>query len=199
VNVGELGAIGAVAFEGRPYIENRLPEDGPLFPTESGKIELYSPMLKQLGFDPLPRYVPVAGPPLGYFRLIYGRAPVHSFARTQNNAVLDALMPENEAWINPQAAKDAGVSEGQRVVLENQDGARSLPVRVRVTPGIRRDCLYMVHGFGHQSRALRLAYHKGASDTTLMTRVQVDPIMGGTGMRVNFVRVLTNSENAQGG
>jgi thiosulfate reductase/polysulfide reductase chain A len=198
VNVSELRAMGAVVFEGRPYIENRLPEDGPLFPTESGKIELYSPMLKQLGFDSLPRYVPVADPPLGYFRLIYGRAPVHSFARTQNNAVLDALMPENEAWINPQAAKDAGVSEGQRVILENQDGARSLPVRVRVTPGIRHDCLYMVHGFGHQSRALRLAYHKGASDTNLMTRVQVDPIMGGTGMRVNFVRVLTDFETGQG-
>jgi hypothetical protein len=26
------------------------------------------------------------------------------------------------------------------------------------------------------------------SDTELMTRVKIDPIMGGTGMRVNFVR-----------
>ncbi len=199
VNLGELRAKGAVAFAGRPYIENRLREDGPLFPTESGKIELYSPLLKQLGFDPLPRYVPVADPPLGFFRLIYGRAPVHSFARSQNNAVLDALMSENEAWINTQAARDLQVSEGQEVVLENQDGARSLPIKVRVTSGIRHDCLYMVHGFGHQSRALRLAYHKGASDTNLMTRVQVDPIMGGTGMRVNFVRVLTDLESGQMG
>jgi thiosulfate reductase/polysulfide reductase chain A len=199
VNLGELYAKGAVAFAGRPYIENRLPEDGPPFPTESGKIDLYSPMLKQLGFDPLPRYVPVADPPLGYFRLIYGRAAVHSFARSQNNAVLDALMSENEAWINRQAARDLRVSEGQEVVIENQDGARSLPVKVRITSGIRRDCLYMVHGFGHRSRALRRAYHKGASDTNLMTRVQVDPIMGGTGMRVNFVRVLTDLESGQTG
>ena len=47
-----------MAFQGRPYIEDRIPEDGPLFPTQSGKIELYSPMLKELGFDPLPRYTP---------------------------------------------------------------------------------------------------------------------------------------------
>jgi len=190
VNPDVLHARGAVAFEGRPYIEQRKTEDGPLFPTQSGKIELSSPLLKQLGADPLPRFTPVEDPPLGYFRLLYGRTPVHSFARSQNNAVLDALMAENEVWVNDVAARDLGLGDQQRVILENQDGVRSLPVRVRVTKGIRRDCAYMVHGFGHQSPQLRRAYHRGASDTHLMTRVQVDPLMGGTGMRVNFVRIL---------
>ena len=193
-SLASLKARGAVAFEGRPYIDQRLPEDGPLFPTPSGKIELFSSTLKQMGFDPLPRYTPVADPPLGYFRLIYGRAPVHSFARSENNALLDSLMSENEAWINTSAARDLGLSEGQRVVLENQDGIRSLPVRVRVTAGIRRDCLYMVHGFGQESPGLRRAYRRGASDTQLMSRVAVDPLMGGTGMRVNFVRVAGSEE-----
>jgi thiosulfate reductase/polysulfide reductase chain A len=67
---------------------------------------------------------------------------------------------------------------------------KSLPVLIRLTEGIRPDCAFMVHGFGHESPKLRRAYHRGASDTELMTQVQVDPIMGGTGMRVNFVRVL---------
>jgi hypothetical protein len=40
---------------------------------------------------------------------------------------------------------------------------------------------------------LKKAYGKGASDTQLMTRVKVDPISGGTGMRVNFVRIIKNS------
>jgi thiosulfate reductase/polysulfide reductase chain A len=190
ISVDELHARGAVAFEGRPYIEDRKPEDGPLFPTGSGKIELYSMILKQLGADPLPRYTPPADPPVGYFRLIYGRAPVHSFARSENNAILDALMPENEVWINAEAARDLGLSNGERVVLENQDGVQSLPVRAFVTKGIRRDCAYMVHGFGHRSPELRKAYNRGASDTRLMTRVKVDPLMGGTGMRVNFVRIV---------
>ena len=101
-------------------------------------------------------------------------------------------------WIISQAALGLRLFDGLGVVLENQDGWKSLPVRVRVTPGIRRDCAYMVHGFGHRSRALHLAYHKGASDTHLMTRVAVDPLMGGTGMRVNFVRVLRESESGQG-
>ncbi len=196
IRARQIGARGAVAFDGRPYIEDRKPEDGPLFPTGSGKIELASPMLKQLGFDPLPRYRPVEDPPAGYFRLLYGRSPVHSFARSENNAWLDALMPENQVWINRDAARDLRLEEGDRVVLENQDGAASLPVLVRVTPGIRRDCVYMVHGFGHRSRALRRAYRRGASDTALMTRIAVDPIMGGTGMRVNFVRLRKAGEGA---
>jgi thiosulfate reductase/polysulfide reductase chain A len=190
VNLKALAVHGAVAFPGRPYIEDRVPGDGPLFPTPSRKIELYSSILKQLGADPLPRYTPVTDPPLGYFRLVYGRAPVHSFARSQNNKVLDALMAENAVWINADVARDLRLEDGDRVTLQNQDGATSLPIEVQITPGIRRDCVYMVHGFGHESRKLRRAYHRGASDTELMTRVNVDPLMGGTGMRVNFVRVL---------
>jgi thiosulfate reductase/polysulfide reductase chain A len=61
-------------------------------------------------------------------------------------------------------------------------------VRVKVTEGIRGDAAYLVHGFGHRAPALRRAHNKGISDTALMTRVSVDPLMGGTGMRVNFVR-----------
>ncbi|HVP55547.1 MAG TPA: molybdopterin-dependent oxidoreductase [Candidatus Eisenbacteria bacterium] len=190
VDPAVLRVRGAVAFEGRPYIEDRLPEDGPLFPTESGKIELYSPMLKELGIDPLPRFAPVENPPVGYFRLIYGRTPVHSFTRTQNNARLDSLVSENEVWINTDAAMSLGFREAQRVVLENSEGVKSLPVLMRITEGIRPDCAYMVHGFGHESPKLQRAYHRGASDTELMTKVQVDPIMGGTGMRVIFVRIL---------
>lgn len=189
-NVEALKVNGAIQFAGRPYIEDRTLQDGPLFPTSSGKIELYSAALKQAGFDPLPRYTEVPNPPPGFFRLLYGRTPLHSFARSQNNAMLHALMPANEVWINSDSAADLGFRDAEDVSLQNADGLESLPVRLRLTQGIRRDCIFIVHGFGHESYQLRLAFHKGASDTTLMTRVQVDPIMGGTGMRVNFVKIL---------
>jgi len=54
----------------------------------------------------------------------------------------------------------------------------------------------MVHGFGTQATGLTKAYRKGASDTQLITRVAIDPIMGATGMRVNFVRVLQDGERS---
>jgi len=183
----ELLNRGAVAFPGKPYLEDRAPVDR-TFDTASGKIELYSEALAKIGADPLPRYTPPVEPPKGFVRLIYGRAPVHSFARSQNNEALDALMSENEVWLATNVARDWGVTDGQRIVLENPEGVKSSPVRVKVTEGIRSDCAYLVHGFGQQSRALRRAFGRGASDNSLMSRVSVDPLTGGTGMRVNFVR-----------
>lgn len=97
-------------------------------------------------------------------------------------------MPENEVWFAAQTAREFGVKDGERVILENADGVRSQAVRVKVTEGIRRDCAYLVHGFGQMSGSLTRAFGRGASDTSLMTRVSVDPLTGATGMRVNFVR-----------
>ena len=113
INPLELRTKGAVAFAGRPYIEDRTEDDLPLFNTDSGKIELYSQALKDLGADPLPLYTPPDEPPAGYLRLIYGRAPMHSFARTQNNATLHGLMPENEVWLHTTPAAGAR-AEGRR-------------------------------------------------------------------------------------
>jgi thiosulfate reductase/polysulfide reductase chain A len=164
-------------------------EDGvvPEFPTPSGKIEFYSLQLKQAGFDPVPKYQrPPPGPP-GALRLLYGRAPVHSFGRTQTNPVLAQAMDENELWVNADVARRLGLASGDRVRLRNQDGVASNAVKVRATQAIRGDCVYLVHGFGHTSKMLRRALGRGASDAQLLTRYATDPLMGGTGMNVNFV------------
>ncbi len=159
----------------------------PEFSTPSKKIEFYSVQLKEAGFDPVPRYKrPEAGPP-GAFRLLFGRASVHTFSRTQTNPVLAQAMTENELWLNADVAVRAGLRSGDRVRLRNQDGALSLPVKLRATQAIRPDCVYMVHGFGHTAKGLRRALGKGASHAQLATRYATDPLMGGTGMNVNFV------------
>jgi thiosulfate reductase/polysulfide reductase chain A len=48
----------------------------------------------------------------------------------------------------------------------------------------------MAHGFGQNAPGLTNAHGKGASDTKLMTRYALDPISGGAGMRINFVRIV---------
>lgn len=163
------------------------PGETPSFDTPSGKIELYSQTLQDAGFDPLPRYTPPKTPPAGFYHLNYGRAPAHSFSRTQNNPVLYQLMPENLVWIHPTAARRFGIRNGVYVALVNQDGVVSNRVRVRVTERTRPDSVWLVHGFGHTAPGLTLARGRGADDSSLMTRVLYDPIMGGTGMRGNFV------------
>jgi thiosulfate reductase/polysulfide reductase chain A len=185
----ELKKKGIILGAKQPvYFDEGVPAE---FPTPSGKIEFYSPQLQQAGFDPVPRYVPPDPGPAGHFRLLYGRAPVHSFSRTHTNRVLADMMDENEVWVNPAVARLFDLRNGAAVRLKNQDGVVSNSVKVRVTERIRPDCVYMVHGFGHTARGLKHAYGKGASDAQLITRYTTDPLMGGTGMNTNFVTFVT--------
>jgi thiosulfate reductase/polysulfide reductase chain A len=168
------------------------------FPTDSGKIELYSKAFEDVGFDPLPKYVAHEEPPEGFYRLIYGRAPMHTFGRTSNNPNLTDLMHENSVWINPKVSKEWGLAQGQYIWLKNQDGVISdFPIKVRVTERIRWDSVYMVHGFGHKQKQMKRCFGKGASDTQLITKVLVDPLMGGTGMRSNFVTFVTEKSEKE--
>jgi thiosulfate reductase/polysulfide reductase chain A len=55
----------------------------------------------------------------------------------------------------------------------------------------------MVHGFGRANKKLKRSYGKGISDSQLITNVMVDPVMGGTGMRGNFVAFVTNKPESE--
>ncbi len=206
----QLNKVGSSLDEmKRLGVKKMKPEDGQLlyfepgadieFSTASGKIELYATSFSDEGFDPLPKYTPHPEPPQGFYRLNYGRAPMHTFSRTANNPNLTDLMDENTVWVNPKVAKVWGLSNEQYVWLENQDGiVSSFPIKVRITERIRWDSVYMVHGFGHKNEKLTRAHGRGASDSELITTVMVDPIMGGTGMRGNFVTFHTEKP-AKGG
>lgn len=182
----ELKQKGIIELKERQplYFEDGIPEE---FDTPTGKIELYSNVLAHHGFDPIPQYTEHEKPPEGFYRLLYGRAPTHTFGRTTNNPILTETMLENEVWVNKKVAKLHGFNHGQYVVLVNQDGAKSSKIKVKVTERIRHDCVYMVHGFGHRDKRMRKSFLKGADDNQLITKIKIDPIMGGTGMRVNFV------------
>jgi thiosulfate reductase / polysulfide reductase chain A len=195
VDYEELKKVGTIVSpaSATPYITALTP---PEFKTTSGKIELYSSDLKEKGFDPVPVYTRHPVPAEGEFRLIYGRSPVHTFSRTTNNPELHELYPENEVWVNAEKARALGMQSGDYVILVNQDGARSNRIKVRATQRIRKDCVYMVHGFGTASAGLSKAFRKGADDQGLITRYAVDPICGSTGMHVNFVRLEKENSHA---
>jgi thiosulfate reductase/polysulfide reductase chain A len=179
---------GVIVQKGKPYLEDYQGKSP--FATPSGKIELYSEALAITGHAPLPAYEPVEEPPPGYFRLVYGRHPVHTFGKTQNTPLLHELFPENAVWINAAQAAALGLQPNEYVWLENDEGVRSGPIRVKATQRIRPDVVYMVHGFGHEAPGMRLANGRGASDAQLQSRYKLDPICGGAGLRVNFVRLV---------
>jgi thiosulfate reductase/polysulfide reductase chain A len=190
-SLNEMERIGLKKFERKTalYID---PNADFQFKTASGKIHFYSKELQEAGFDAMPKYTAHPQPEDGFYRLIYGRAPMHTFSRTANNRNLVALMPENSVWVNPQIAELWGIKKDQYVWLKNQDGVVSnFSVKVRITERIRWDSVYIVHGFGHHHKPLTYAFGRGVNDTELVTHVATDPIMGGTGMRGNFVTFLT--------
>jgi len=186
-NCDELMKKGVVVNETPAiYIEDGIE---PSFDTPSGKIELYSQQLADFGFDPMPQFTPPEEPPPEHYRLLFGRAPVHTFGRTTNNRFLSEVYSENEVWVNAQIAAELGLSDGEMVTLVNQDNVRCDPIRLKATQRIRGDCVYMVHGYGHSAKKLKFARGRGASDSDLVTKYKTDPIMGGTGMNTNFVRI----------
>jgi len=186
---------GTIVRRGRPYFEDYERFNRNPLGTPSGKIELYSERFAAAGHNPMPVYTPPEEVPAGQYRLLYGRAPMHTFARTHNNAVLMDQMSENEVWVSTHEAEKLGIHQGEYIWVENDAGVREGPVKARVTERIRNDCIYMVHGFGHKSPLMRLANGRGASDTHLQSSYTMDPISGGAGLRNNFVRLVPGAPN----
>jgi thiosulfate reductase/polysulfide reductase chain A len=193
-SLDEMKKIGVKNFErksGPLFLEEG--QDYEFF-TPSGKIEFYSQQLADKGFDPMPVYKSHPEPPQGFYRLNYGRSPMHTFSRTINNPNLNDLKSENMLWVNPKVARILGLKKYQDVWLKYQDGMLStFSIKVRITERIRWDSVYLYHGFGHNNAKLTRAFGKGISDTELISKTVVDPIMGGTGLRGNFVSILTEN------
>ncbi|MGD9949145.1 MAG: molybdopterin-dependent oxidoreductase [Desulfobulbus sp.] len=155
------------------------------------EVLFYNEELEENDYPAIPTYIPVEQPPEGFMRLLYGRSPVHTFNRTQNNAWLMAEMDINPVWLNDKVAAKLGLKEGDTVSFVNQDGVSSrTTTTVKVTPGIRQDCVYMYHGFGSMNPEMTLGVNKGVDDTSLITKIAVDPETGAHGMRNNFVKLI---------
>jgi thiosulfate reductase/polysulfide reductase chain A len=181
----ELKAKGVIVAPKQPlFIEDGAEIE---FETPSGKVEFWSKQLADKGFDAVPKYTRPDPGPKGAYRLITGRAPMHTFSRTIGNPRLAELMPDNEVWMNAAQAKKLGLKNGVSVRLKNQDGVVSEPVKLLATERIHPECVYLVHGFGSESKAWKGAWHKGASTAQLTTNVRIDPLMGGTSIHTNFV------------
>lgn len=104
--------------------------------------------------------------------------------------MLNTIISEPQLWVNETIGRSMGLSDGQYVVLENQDGIKSGKIKMLMTPGMRPDAVYLPHGFGGNDHGLLNYTRRQVSDNHLISQYAIDPISGGTGLRVNFVRIL---------
>jgi thiosulfate reductase/polysulfide reductase chain A len=184
VTIQDFDAKGFVALSDKPILWDR--ENGLKFKTASGKIELVSPLLEKAGFPSFPPYAHVPAPPEGHLRLSVGRCAVHTHVSTQNNFYLNELVPENELWINPQAAARQGIKDGATVEIASPVG--SSKVRAKVTDFIHPEMVFMLHGFGKTVPAQTRCYLKGASDALLQENLS-DKVGGSPAYDDTFVQV----------
>ncbi|MFW2367002.1 MAG: molybdopterin-containing oxidoreductase family protein [Desulforhopalus sp.] len=162
---------------------------------EDFEVLFYNEDIEDAGFPGVPTYIPVEQPPTGFARLLYGRVPVHTFNRTQNNVWLNKAMPDNPVWLNDKVAAAMGLKDGDLVGFVNQEGVKSrTTTTVKTTPGIRSDSVFMAHGYGSSNPLMSVGVDAGVDDQSLITKITVDPETGAHGMRNNFVKLIKDGK-----
>ncbi len=171
------------------------------FGTPDGKIHLYWEDLEEAPgnqawprVDLAPEYC--ADVQKYPFILISYRSIFHSGAGqwTHNNPQLrDSIsgVHENPLMINPAAAKELGISQGDKVTIESSYGG--IQVKAELTERIRPDCLGLAHGFG--STVGRIAtMGEGVSDNLVVpdsgSTLEWQDLVGGESHVSACVRII---------
>ena len=176
------------AVKAKGYAQLPAAKDAPGFTwsTPSGKIELFSQTLSKVGFAGAPTWQEPPQPPEGQFYLLTGKVAQATQMASQNNQLLNKYADEPRLWINDKVAVDRGFADGDWVEVASEVG--KVHVRLRVTPGIRQDCVYMTPGYVHISKGLTTAFGRGASDSVVHV-TYTDPVSGGQALSQTFVTV----------
>ena len=156
------------------------------FGTLSGKIELASETLRKSNQPAVPTWIEPPTPASDKFYLLTGKVGQHTQFATQNNEWLHQVYPENELWLHPKSAAARGIVTGDMVKVTSEIGTAQ--ITVKVTEGIRPDCVWMSQGFGKISMGMKTAYGMGASDSDLHVTF-TDPVSGGQALSQTFVTV----------
>ncbi|ULO04378.1 thiosulfate reductase PhsA [Campylobacter sp. RM12651] len=155
-----------------PQIKDKIDSNGELsslinFKTPSKKIELFIEKVENL----FPTHGCLNTTDYDVFKnhefcLTSGKTPIHTNAHTQNIPILNELMSESPVWINETKAKELGFKDGDLVYLENEFG--KIQVKLMLTQGIRPDTLFIYHGFGRNTPALKNIHEIGANDSIVL-------------------------------
>jgi cysteine desulfurase NifS len=135
-------------MEYRKWQKGSLCPDGqPGFDTPTGKFEIWSTVLEEYGYEPLPKFIepkegPMSSPDLtGKFPLVFNSgARTQNEFRSQHHGIpgLAKDYPEPTVDINNRDAKERGISDGDLVTVTTPRGSVRFRARVGddIMPGV---------------------------------------------------------------
>ncbi|HOV90604.1 MAG TPA: molybdopterin-dependent oxidoreductase [Syntrophorhabdaceae bacterium] len=179
-NMAEFMSKGALWINKKKYENYKtIKEIG--YGRPNGRVRMFIDEFKNVGFEPAPTWLSRWQNPKGdyKFSILITRAPwlIHADPNFINNPILKKITEKNFmdcVWINPEAAKEIGVKEGDMVILENnpefmEDLPRPVKAKVHITNRIlRKDCVLLFHGIGHRAKNLKVAGNWGYRDGDLI-------------------------------
>jgi len=121
------------------------------FPSASGKIEIYSATLERFGYDPLPDWRRSirrpAEHPGGHPLILVSGPRTRPYINSQFREIpsVASLMPEPLAEIHPDAARRAGIVDGERIAVVSPHGR--IELRARVTARVHPECVVVPAGW----------------------------------------------------
>jgi anaerobic selenocysteine-containing dehydrogenase len=159
------------------------------FRTPSKRVEIYSPLFRKHGYDPLPVYrepeiSPVTQPGLSnQYPLILTCSKLLPFCHGQHRSLpsLRKLIPEPFVEIHPETAGKRDITDGEWVSVETAQGIVKL--KAKVTDAIGPGTVCVQHGWWQSCPELDLPGYppfssEGANVNLLYSTEAVDPITG---------------------
>jgi anaerobic selenocysteine-containing dehydrogenase len=170
------------------------------FPTPTGRVELYSQILLDEGYPPLPEYAepgmsPVARPELAArYPLVLTCSKPTLFCESQHRALpsLRRLALEPELELHPATAAERGIRAGDWVRLETPEG--SVLARARLDASLNPAVVSAQHGWWQACEEIGApAYDPfgpaGANLNRIIGRREVDPVSGAVPHRAYLCQV----------
>ena len=154
------------------------------FNTPSKKLEIYSELMEQYGYDPLPTFREPAESPVSHPDLVSqyplilttgAKTVAYLHSECRNLPSLRRLVPEPLIEINPQTASSLGIADRDLVKVESLRG--SIEMKAKLTEDIHPQVVSIQHGWS-EANANLLTDDEGR-----------DPVSGYPGFRCVLCRV----------